>query len=260
MAREAWHATLVPGATEARIRGVLFDIDDTLVDLRAAMTAAMIAASRHLLPHFGRADWDGFAALYMADAQKFYDRYVAGEFTFAEQRGLRARAVFAHFGIAGFDAAAEQEWIGDFERAQPGSIKAYPDVPPALDALDAAGIPYGAVSNNVHDYQRAKLDHAGLQRIQFLVGIDTVNAAKPEPRVFWEGCRQLGTNPGETLYVGDNYLIDAVGSVKAGLRGVWLDRKGDGAPSDATGLGVRVVAGLGELDALAGRLSAAPRL
>ena len=46
------------------------------------------------------------------------------------------------------------------------AIRAFEDVPPLLDALDAAGIPYGAVSNNVHDYQRAKLDSAGLERIR----------------------------------------------------------------------------------------------
>ncbi|MCQ9163213.1 HAD family hydrolase [Arthrobacter sp. STN4] len=235
----------------------MFDIDDTLVDLHAAMKDAMIAASRPLLPDFGAADWDGFAALYMADVHRYYDRYVAGEFTFGEQRGLRARAVFAHFGTPGFDARAEQDWIEDFERAQPHHIRAYPDVVPALDALDAAGIPYGAVSNNVHDYQRAKLDHAGLQRISILVGIDTVNAAKPEPKVFLEGCRLLGTGPAETLYVGDNYLVDGEGSAAAGLQAVWLDRKGAGAPSgSAAGCGaaegIRTVAGLGELGALTG--------
>jgi putative hydrolase of the HAD superfamily len=259
----AVHSTPVPGAPAPPVRGVLFDIDDTLVDLHAAMKDAMIAAGRPLLPDFGPADWDGFAAMYMADAGRYYERYVAGEFSFTEQRGLRARAVFAHLGVPGFDAVAEQEWIEDFERAQPRSIKAYPDVAPTLDALDAAGIPYGAVSNNVHDYQRAKLDHAGLQRIGILVGIDTVNAAKPEPKVFWEGCRLLGTLPGETLYVGDNYLIDGVGSAAAGLQAVWLDRKGTGAPSDGradlvvdrvagrVADGVRVVVGLDALAALA---------
>lgn len=230
----------------------MFDIDDTLVDLHQAMKDAMIAASRPLVPHLGAGDWDAFAAMYMADADHFYDRYVAGEFTFAEQRGLRARAVMAQFGVSGFDSAAEQRWIADFEEAQPAYIRAYPDVVPVLDALDAAGVPYGAVSNNVHDYQRAKLDVAGLSRIRVLVGIDTVDAAKPDPRVFAEGCRLLGTTPAQTLYVGDNYVIDAEGSSQAGLQGVWLDRKGGGPPSSAAVEGVRIIGGLAEVQGLAG--------
>ena len=170
--------------------GVLFDIDETIVDLFQAMQDAMVSASAHLLPNFTPAQWDDFAALYMADAHEYYDRYVLGEFSFAEQRGLRARAVFEHLGYTGFDVATERRWIVDFEEAQPHYIRAFEDVVPLLDTLDAAGIPYGAVSNNVHDYQR----------------------------------RQLGTAPSQTLYVGDNFLVDGVGSIKAGMLGVWLNR------------------------------------
>ncbi|WP_104109522.1 HAD family hydrolase [Arthrobacter sp. N199823] len=207
-----------------RVSGVLFDIDETLVDLVAAMKDAMVFASSALLPGFTAAGWDDFSALYMADPQRYYDRYVAGEFTFHEQRGLRAQVVFGKLGVA-FSAQAQAQWITDFEAAQPRSIRAFADVVPLLDALDAAGIPYGAVSNNVHAYQRAKLNQAGLARVAVLVGIDTVGVAKPDPAIFLEGCRQLGTVPGQTLYVGDNYLLDGVASIRAGLSGVWLNRE-----------------------------------
>ncbi|POH74406.1 HAD family hydrolase [Arthrobacter glacialis] len=233
MTLNASQNTLESAACAGRIKGVLFDIDETIVDLYRAMADAMVFASQRLLPNATAADWDSFAALYMADPHKYYDRYVQGEFSFAQQRGLRARVVFDHLGFTGFDGAVEQRWIAEFEEAQPPSIRAFADVVPLLDALDAAGIPYGAVSNNVYDYQRAKLDAAGLARIQVLVGIDTVNVGKPAPEIFLEGCRQLGTAPSETLYVGDNFMIDGVGSVRAGLLGVWLSREGKAAPGVA---------------------------
>ncbi|WP_325050106.1 HAD family hydrolase [Renibacterium salmoninarum] len=102
----------------------------------------------------------------------------------------------------------------------------YADVLPLLDALDTLGIPYGAVSNNVADYQRRKLDLAGLQRISVLVGTDTVGVPKPDPAIFHEGARQLGLEPAFTLYVGDNLVIDALGAASAGLPSVWLNRDG----------------------------------
>ncbi|MNJ05387.1 hypothetical protein D3C73_1666670 [compost metagenome] len=37
----------------------------------------------------------------------------------------------------------------------------------------------------------------------------------------------MGTGPGETLYVGDNRLLDADGATAAGLIGVWLNRTGE---------------------------------
>ena len=110
---------------------------------------------------------------------------------------------------------------------QPAYVKPFPDVMPLLDVLDQAGIPYGAVSNNVHDYQRAKLDGAGLERVRRLVGTDTLGVAKPDPAIYLEGVRLLGTAPAETLYVGDNRLLDAEGSTAAGLVGVWLNRVGE---------------------------------
>ncbi len=83
------------------------------------------------------------------------------------------------------------------------------------------------MSNNVHDYQRVKLDAAGLERISVLVGTDTVGVPKPDPAIYLEGVRLLGTGAGETLYVGDNRLLDAEGSTAAGLLGVWLNRGGE---------------------------------
>ena len=106
-------------------------------------------------------------------------------------------------------------------------MRAFDDVEGVLDALDAAGIPYGAVSNNVHDYQRAKLDGAGLSRIKILVGTDTVGVAKPDPAIYLEGVRLWAHGPAETLYVGDNRLLDADGSTAAGLIGVWLNGTGE---------------------------------
>ena len=209
------------------IRGVLFDIDDTLVDLEYAMTTALREVSEHLLPGLDQAGWAKFGRIFTHETTHFYDRYLAGELTFNEQRLLRGRAALGHFGVELDEGEASRTWVAEYHRRQVAYVRAFSDVAGVLDALDAAGVPYGAVSNNVHDYQRAKLDGAGLERIKILVGTDTVGAAKPEPAIYLEGVRLLGTTPGETLYVGDNRLLDADGATAAGLVGVWLNRTGE---------------------------------
>jgi putative hydrolase of the HAD superfamily len=78
-----------------------------------------------------------------------------------------------------------------------------------------------------------KLDSAGLDRIQVLVGTDTVGVPKPDPAIYLEGVRRLGTSAAETLFVGDNRLLDAEGSTAAGLLGVWLNRSGGTASAFA---------------------------
>jgi len=219
---------LAPGLTA--VTGVLFDIDDTLVDLEFAMTEALRGVSEHLLPGLDEASWEKFGRIFTKETTHYYDRYLAGELTFNEQRLLRGRAALGHFGVELAEGEQAHHWVSSYASLQHSYIRAFDDVVPLLDALDAAGIPYGAVSNNVHDYQRVKLDAAGLERIGVLVGTDTVGVPKPDPAIYLEGVRLLGTGPGETLYVGDNRLLDADGATAAGLVGVWLNRGGDPAP------------------------------
>ncbi len=214
----------------AGIRGVLFDIDDTLVDLEFAMTSALRGVSEHLLPGLDEAGWERFGRIFTRETTHYYDRYLAGELSFNEQRLLRGRAALGHFGVELEEGEQAHHWVSSYASLQHSYIRAFDDVAPLLDALDAAGVPSGAVSNNVHDYQRVKLDAAGLERIGVLVGTDTVGVPKPDPAIYLEGVRLLGTGPGETLYVGDNRLLDAEGSTAAGLRGVWLNRAGEPAP------------------------------
>ena len=223
-------AILAAGLGAGAVRGVLFDIDDTLVDLEFAMTTALRDVSEHLLPGLDEAGWVRFGRIFTHETTHFYDRYLAGELTFNEQRLLRGRAALEHFGVELEDGEQAHHWVTSYASRQHGYVRAFDDVGPLLDALDAAGIPYGAVSNNVHDYQRVKLDAAGLARIAVLVGTDTVGAAKPDPAIYLEGVRRIGTGPGETLYIGDNRLLDAEGSTAAGLLGVWLNRGGEPAP------------------------------
>ncbi|MEQ4517950.1 HAD family hydrolase [Pseudarthrobacter sp. B907] len=215
------------------IRGVLFDIDDTLVDLEFAMTSALRGVSEHLLPGLDEAGWERFGRIFTRETTHFYDRYLAGELSFNEQRLLRGRAALGHFGVELEEGEQAHHWVSSYASLQHSYIRAFDDVAPLLDALDAAGVPYGAVSNNVHDYQRVKLDAAGLRRVGVLVGTDTVGVPKPDPAIYLEGVRRLGTDPGETLYVGDNRLLDAEGSTAAGLLGVWLNRGGEPAPGFA---------------------------
>lgn len=209
-----------------RIEGVLFDIDDTLVDLETAMGRTLHHLGAETLAHLSESEWAEYKRLYTRDPHGYYDQYLAGKLTFSEQRIHRARHAQAAFVAEPLDGEAAVRWNNAYEAVLPLHFKPYDDVVPVLDALDEAGVPYGAVSNNVHDYQRAKLDRAGLQRVAALVGIDALGVAKPDPAIYLEGARRLGTDPARTLYVGDNPVVDAEGADAAGLIGVWLDRRG----------------------------------
>lgn len=166
-----------PNGDGRGVDGVLFDIDDTLVDLERAMGLTLQAIPDPALSHLTDDDWLRYKALYTTDPQRHYDRFLAGEVTFEEQRVHRVRHARAGFTSEPFLGFVAEAWVREYERTLPLHFQAYDDVVPLLDELDARGVPYGAVSNNVHAYQRVKLDRAGLKRIRLLVGIDTVGQA-----------------------------------------------------------------------------------
>ncbi|WP_028279860.1 HAD family hydrolase [Arthrobacter sp. H5] len=210
------------------VDGVLFDIDETLVDLETAMGRTLHYIGAETLAHLSETEWADYKRLFTSDPHGYYDRFLAGELTFTEQRIGRARHAHAGYLTEPFEGDVAHRWNQAYEATLPLHFEPYDDVTPLLEKLQSAEVPFGAVSNNVHDYQRAKLDRAGLQCIAALVGIDAVGAAKPDPAIFLEGARRLGTAPERTLYVGDNRVVDAEGAVAAGLVGVWLDRCGAG--------------------------------
>lgn len=207
----------------AEIRGVLFDIDGTLFDNRAAMLAAARAVLGPGLAEAGGPIW-------MADALGRYQAYLAGELTFGEQRTQRVIDLYTALGLAVPEDVPA--WLDGYHQAQLAASVPYDDVLPCLAAC--AGLRLGAVSNSDGGWQRARLATSGLDRwIGPVVCVDDAGASKPAAAIFHAGCAALGLDPAEVAYIGDELAVDALGAVAAGLRGIWLDRLGEGtAPAD----------------------------
>lgn len=206
--------------------GILFDVDDTLVDTKRAFGLALAAVRAQYLPHVAPEREPEILAHWRADPGGFYGRYTRGELDHLTQRRYRARLLHETFGgvpvtRSSFDAWDEVFW-GTSER----SWAAHEDARAAVAAATAAGIQVGVVTNAAAELQERKLKMAGLAELPVLVGVDTLGFGKPDPRVFVEGARLLGTDPARTAYVGDEPAVDALAAHQAGLTGVWLDRAG----------------------------------
>jgi len=108
--------------------------------------------------------------------------------------------------------------------------KAYrPDVHVPEDAhtllkfLKESGYVLGMVSNRESPYreemQKQKLDCY----FQFFLSGGEINSFKPDALIFEHALGLAGTSAQETMYVGDNYFADIVGSQRAGLTPVLYD-------------------------------------
>ncbi len=250
---------MTTGAAAAQVDGVLFDVDDTLVDTRGAFAAALTAVAVEYLPHVPADRYGEILDHWRSDPGGYYRRYTRGETDHATQRRLRADLLHRTFGGEPVTESSFEAWDGLFWGTFERSWTAFDDAAPVLERLRGAGVAVGVVTNAAVALQERKLRSAGLDGLPVLVGVDTLGFGKPSPQVFLEGARLLGTEPAQTAYVGDEPGVDARAASEAGLVGVWLDRPGtrrlhersvDAAAMRADG--VRVVAGLDELpDALA---------
>lgn len=220
---------------------VFFDIDGTLLDDEAAARSGAAAFSRQ---YRARLDCSAeeFWAVWLECAIRHFDRYLAGELSFREQRRARVRELFRSPGLS--DAEADRAFA-DYYRVYAASRRPYPDARPCLEALAARG--QGIISNGDGAGQREKLREAGLAgRFEPVVISGEFGVHKPDARIFREACGRAGREPGECVYVGDRPRTDALGAARAGMTGVWLDRKRSGGAPE----GVTVIGTLAELPAV----------
>ncbi|HEY5983517.1 MAG TPA: HAD family hydrolase [Anaerolineales bacterium] len=100
------------------------------------------------------------------------------------------------------------------------------ELPGVLQSLKDAGHTLGVISNREHPFAD-ELDELGLTPFFALtIASGEFNTWKPEPQIFLHACAQLGLQPNETVYVGDNWFADVVGAKNAGVTPVLYDPRG----------------------------------
>jgi putative hydrolase of the HAD superfamily len=220
-----------PAPIRPVVEGVLLDVDDTLVDTRAAFFAAIRAASGTALSHLPSDVYDDVARRWIADVGGHFRTYTRGEISIEEQRRRRVGDLQETFGGPDLDDVRFAEWFAVYDAAFRESWRLHDDALRLLDRLADSHVRVGALSNASRELSVDKLARLGLTaRLPLLVSPDDLGFGKPDRRVFALACERLGTRPDRTAYVGDELDVDAQGARAAGLVGVWLDRPGRPAP------------------------------
>lgn len=222
-----------------RIEGVLFDLDDTLIDWWGSLTDCLAEmadeeVADRLLAHCRTAYWE-----HHPDHGNVWHR---NTWALHHHRHTDWTAALPHLDeqdlallLRRFD---ETLWVGF-----------YPDTVPTMDLLlerHTGAIRFGILSNNgllPGEVERLRLHD------WFEVAVSADPAArKPDPAAFLLGCEALGTDPRRTVYVGDSVKADALGALGAGLVPVWVDRWNDPWPGKPEA--VHRITSLGELPGL----------
>ena len=108
------------------------------------------------------------------------------------------------------------------------------DVRRTLPELKQAGYLMAVISNRAQPFQQELDDHRLSEFFVFSVAGGEVDSYKPEPGIFEHALQRGNVTAQETMYVGDNYFADVVGSRRAGLQPVLYDLDGVFPEADCT--------------------------
>ncbi|GAB2971491.1 HAD family hydrolase [Nocardioides montaniterrae] len=212
-------------ARERAIRGVLFDLDDTLVDHRGAADRGVRSWLGGLGLADSPADLDELVERWFALEARHYERAQRREISYAEQRRVRIREFLPSWDLADDELADDvfAGYLGSYQAAW----RAFGDAADAIERALTDGLRVGILTNGDVRIQTEKLRRTGLLRDDVpLYASSELPAAKPDPRAYAAACAALGTAPAQTLMVGDSLRHDVLGAQRAGLSGVLLDRPG----------------------------------
>ncbi|OIO11671.1 MAG: hypothetical protein AUJ52_01715 [Elusimicrobia bacterium CG1_02_63_36] len=192
------------------IRGVIFDIDNTLTDFMRTKRAAVDAAVEMMIDAGLEADKETMKEkimdLYFAEGvedQRIFDKILKKELGRIDMRILAA-------GIVGY------------RRAKHGTFALYPHVSPVLFELRKMGIKMIVLSDAPKLEVWLRIVGLGLHHhFEDIITSEDSGARKPDPRPFRAAMKVLGTTPAETLMVGDWPERDIVGAKKLGIKAAW---------------------------------------
>ena len=196
---------------------MLFDLDDTLRDWRAAIDTAIDALVTE-------------AGLEPRDAMRDAVWAAIDEHCVAWRDGMVMDRAYWKLLYEGAHVLARvlPDGVHDIDELTTGFRQRlrpplFADTEPALRAL-AARLPLGILSNNPRAGDAAERQGIA-EYFDAVVGLDPI-AGKPAREAFEKGCEAMGVEPAACAYVGDSYENDLVGATEAGLHSIWLDRDG----------------------------------
>jgi putative hydrolase of the HAD superfamily len=198
---------------------LLIDLDDTLVDDRAATASAFAAFLDSHAAIVGRQDRGDLLERWRALSIHHWDRFARGEVTFLGQRRERVRDFLqADFSDAEADRAFEPYW-STYE----SSYSLFADVPAFLDRTRQ--LRKVIVTNGERPQQLRKLETTGLlAHVEKVVTPTDCGHWKPQAGIFGAALRALDVEPGSCMMIGDSLANDIEPAKALGMASFHVDR------------------------------------
>lgn len=219
-----------------KITCVLFDMDNTLIDWRAADSNWHELERKHMrhvydfLEAQDRTPNGSFEHVTTHYRGRVVDGWAEARTTLrAPHMATILQAALENFGVTFDDGFTIEAVLKAYNWRGMGGVTVFPDVPDALQTLLDSGIKIGILTNAFQPMwmRDAELELYDLLKY-FPEQVTRMSAAdlgylKPSPNVFKKALQNMGTSSAETIYIGDNLVADIGGAQSVGMRAVLRD-------------------------------------
>ena len=192
---------------KSKIKGVIFDLDNTLLDFMKMKEFAVKAAIKGMIE-----------AGLSVDENNSYKEIIS----IYEEFGWENQTVFDVFlkkQIGKVDNKFLAAGIVAYRRAREANLMAYPNVNRTLMFLAKLGIKLGVVSDAPSREAWMRIYYLNLYHFfDAVITYDDTNEKKPSSKPFKKVLELLKLNPNETIMVGDWPERDVVGAKQLGMK------------------------------------------
>jgi len=230
-------------------RGILFDLDDTIVAFSQVSEPIWQRVCRE---HVGRRDGLDADAIYRAirDTSAWHwsdpERHRRGRLDLDATRRTIVDLAFEKVRLDDADLARDIAAAYALQREE--AVRPFPRAIDTLEALVDRGVSLGLLTNGEAHKQRAKIDRFGLDRFFQTILIEgELGYGKPDERVYWRALRDLGLGPADVWSVGDNLAWEVAAPQALGVYAIWNDFRRQGLPDGSPVLPDRIIHGISEL-------------
>ena len=193
--------------SELMIKGVVFDLDNTLLDFMKMKEFAVKAAIKGMIE----------AGLKVNEDKSYIEiNSIYEEFGWENQKVFD---VFLEKSIGHVDNKFLAAGIVAYRRAREANLMAYPNVNKTLLALSKSGIKLGVVSDAPSREAWMRIYYLNLYHyFDVVITFDDSGERKPSPKPFQLALDGMGLRPEETIMIGDWPERDVVGAQQIGMK------------------------------------------
>jgi putative hydrolase of the HAD superfamily len=207
---------------------LFFDLDDTLVDHRAAEEAAHRETHAEHPGVFGGVPFSIWLAQYRKNNFALWALYGKGEIDRHELSRRRFSEPLLELDLDPAQGKAIGTTYLSFYARHWQLVEGAEEILEFASRYGAVGI----LSNGLREQQWNKIRDFRLDRwVTHVVLSEEVGAMKPDRAIFDAASRAAGGGDVRKVYVGDSWETDVLGAKAAGWFPIWFDREAQGAPA-----------------------------